>query len=234
MVATQAADQSPATSQEIWAILRETAVKQKEYELRWEQESVRRQEEHARRQEEYAKRQKEHAKWQAKSEQEWAELRRQFAETREMFDRTDRQFAETKEMFDRTDRQIARNNSEMGRLRNSFGEVIEHLVAPGLKERFGDLGMDFSCGRIAANMVVSEDGKDVAEADLWLENGQTILVVEVKAKVKMRTWASTRSGWKKYAGRTTSAVIDEGSWARWLVPCSALGKGRPPLKRAFS
>jgi len=161
MVATQATDQNPATPQEIWAILREAAEWRKENEAQ-----------NAKRQEEDAKRQEQHAKWQAKSEQEWAELRRQFAET--------------KAMFDRTDQQIARNNSEMGRLRNSFGEVIEHLVAPGIRERFGDLGMDFSSGKIAANMVVSEDGKDVAEADLWLENGQTILVVEVKAKVKTK------------------------------------------------
>ena len=179
MATVQATDRSPATPEEIWAILREAAEWRKENEA----QDAKRQEEYARRQKEYeaqnakrqeedAKRQEQHAKWQAKSEQEWAELRRQFAET--------------KEMFDRTDRQIARNNSEMGRLRNSFGEVIEHLVVPSIKERFGDLGMDFSSGKIAANMVVSEDGKDVAEADLWLENGQTILVVEVKANVKTK------------------------------------------------
>jgi len=152
---------TPASPDEIWAILRETAQRQKEHEV-----------EAARWREEEAKRREEAEAEDAKRREEWAELKRGFAET--------------KELFDRTDRQIERNNSEMGRLRNSFGEVIEHLVAPGIKERFCDLGLDFSLGKIAANMVVSENGKDVAEADLWLENAQTILVVEVKAKVKLK------------------------------------------------
>ena len=190
MVATQATDQNPATPQEIWAILRETTAKQKEHELRWEQEAIRRQEEDARRKEEYARRQKEYEAQEARRQEEYARRQEEYARRQEedakRQAKSEQEWAELRRLFDRTDQQIARNNSEMGRLRNSFGEVIEHLVAPGIRERFGDLGMDFSSGKIAANMVVSEAGKDVAEADLWLENGQTILVVEVKAKVKTK------------------------------------------------
>jgi len=187
---------TPATPDEIWAILRETAQRQKEHEVeaaRWREEDARRREEDAKRREEDAKQREEEAKRQERAEAEDAKRREEWAELK-------RGFAETKELFDRTDRQIERNNSEMGRLRNSFGEVIEHLVAPGIKERFCDLGLDFSLGKIAANMVVSENGKDVAEADLWLENAQTILVVEVKAKVKMKDVGKHKDRLEKIRG----------------------------------
>jgi len=196
MVATQAAPQPPATPEEIWAILRETAQRQKEHEERWnreiamrEKESAKRREEAALRREEDAKRREENVKlWEeeAKRREEWAEFRKGWEETKAMFDKSERQFAETKELFDRTDRKIEANNGEMGRLRNSFGEVIEHLVAPGIEERFGNLGMNFDSGKATANMEIKEGGKVVAEADIWLENDQTILVVEVKAKVKIK------------------------------------------------
>jgi len=157
-MATTTAERTSATPEEIWAIIRETQLLQK----KWQAEAKQRQEE-------YEARQKD-------ADERWARER----------DELNRKFAETKELFDRTDRKIEANNGEMGRLRNSFGEVIEHLVAPGIKERFAGLGLDFSSGKIAANMVVSDGGKDVAEADLWLENGETVLVVEVKAKVKAK------------------------------------------------
>ena len=37
-----------------------------------------------------------------------------------------------------------------------------------------DIGLDFSLGKIATNVRVSENGRDTAEADLWLENGDTM------------------------------------------------------------
>ena len=158
MATTATAERNPATPEEIWAIIRETQLLQKET----------------------AERQKD-------ADERWERER----------DELNRKFAETKELFDRTDRKIEANNSEMGRLRNSFGEVIEHLVAPGIKERFAGLGLDFSSGKIAANMVVSDGGKDVAEADLWLENGETVLVVEVKAKVKAKDVSKHRERLEK-------------------------------------
>jgi len=204
MVATSVAEQPPATPEEIWAILRETAQRQREHEVetaRWREEDAKRREEDAKRRRkaeaEDAKQREEDAERRRKAEAEDAKQREEDAERRRKAEAEDakrweewaelkRGFAETKELFDRTDRQIERNNSEMGRLRNSFGEVIEHLVAPGIKERFYDLGLDFSLGKIATNVRVSESGRDIAEADLWLENGETILVVEVKAKVKIK------------------------------------------------
>jgi len=169
MAMTAIAEYPSATPEAVWATL-DRIAKYHEETAKRQAEATERQE--AKRREEEAMRQEEIERYEAKRREAWAEL--------------DRKFAETKELFDRTDRQIEKNNSEMGRLRNSFGEVIEHLVAPGIKERFDDLGLDFSFATIAADVVVSENGKDVAEADLWLENGETILVVEVKAKVKTK------------------------------------------------
>ena len=233
MANTSIAEQNPATPAEIWAILRETALRQKEHEAevakwheeakmeavrrqeevrleaarrqeearleaarrqeeakleavkrqkeaaRWEKEAARREKEADRREKEADKRQKEADKRQKENEEYWAKSREEWAELK-------RQFAETKELFDQTDRKIQANNGEMGRLRNSFGEVIEHLVASGINERFSELGMDFGSGKGAANMEIKVGGKVVTEADIWLENDQTILVVEVKAKVKAR------------------------------------------------
>jgi len=103
-----------------------------------------------------------------------------FQETREQIKESDRKF---REMSEKTDRRIAMLNEQMGGLHNSFGEMAEHLVAPGIVERFNEMGFHI---REAAThgMRILDDKRNVrAEIDLYMGNGEYIIAVEVKAKL---------------------------------------------------
>ena len=179
MATMQTADQTPATPEEIWAILRETAQQQRENELRWKEGIARREAEEAKRGEEEAKRREEEAKRheeEAKRREEEAKRREEEAKRGEMLDlRLDK----IMELWDKADRQLKATKEEVGGMSNTFGEVVEHLVVPGVEERFGDLGFCFN--QVSPRRKVKDaDGRLLV--DLLLENSDTIVVVEVKAK----------------------------------------------------
>ncbi|MCL2600157.1 MAG: hypothetical protein FWD88_03140 [Treponema sp.] len=122
---------------------------------------------------------------QEETERRWVEFDRRWeleAEQRQA-EAAKRQ-AEFNQRWGKLEEQFKKNSKEMGDLRNSFGEIAEHLVAPGIKERFNELGFDF--GRVVANVEIIEDKKVITEADLVLESGELIMVVEIKAKPKLR------------------------------------------------
>ena len=101
-----------------------------------------------------------------------------------MFQETDRRMQETDRRMQKTDRQIKKVSKQMGGLNNSFGQLAEHLVAPGIAERFNELGYTFDgiCQR--GLIILNEKGKPKAEIDILLENSECIVAVEVKSKAK--------------------------------------------------
>jgi hypothetical protein len=101
----------------------------------------------------------------------WAAL----LETRDSLKETDRIVKET-------DRQMKETNKKMGDLGNRFGELAEHLVAPTIIEKFNDLHFNFKNSFQNYKAYDSVAGKCIAEVDLMLENGDTVMVVEIKSK----------------------------------------------------
>ena len=86
----------------------------------------------------------------------------------------DRRMEELKQQMKETDRKI-------GHLSNRFGEMAEYMVAPGIKEKFNALGFTFE--QVAQNIEITDAADNlVAEIDILLENGDTIMAVEVKIK----------------------------------------------------
>jgi len=84
------------------------------------------------------------------------------------------QMQETRLQMKETDRRI-------GELSNRFGELAEHLVAPNIREKFNALGFTFE--EVSQDKQITDAaGKHVAEIDILLENSDTVMVVEVKAK----------------------------------------------------
>ena len=79
-------------------------------------------------------------------------------------------------------KQQKRLNRQMGFITNRFGELAEHLVAPRIHSRFNELGHFFSEAAPNGHKIFDENGKTKAEIDLLLENGDTIMAVEVKSK----------------------------------------------------
>ena len=94
------------------------------------------------------------------------------------------QIQELRESQRETDRSIKALTKQMGGLHNSFGEMAEHLVAPGIVERFNNLGYHFDGIADRGFKILDEKGNLKIEIDILLENGDYILVVEVKADVR--------------------------------------------------
>ena len=98
-----------------------------------------------------------------------------------MFQETDRKFQETDRKIEKTRWEIEQTGLQMGYLNNRFGELVEHLVAPSIKEKF--LALNFNFEHISQNHKISDkEGHRLAEIDLLLENGDIVIAVEVKSK----------------------------------------------------
>ena len=118
------------------------------------------------------------------------ETRLQMQETDRQMQETDRRMEETRLQMQETDRivqetskQIKATDKKVGELSNRFGELAEHLVAPNIKEKFNALGFTFN--KVSQNIqITNAAGTHAAEIDILLENGDTVIAVEVKAKPK--------------------------------------------------
>ncbi|MDR2659511.1 MAG: hypothetical protein LBC27_05930 [Spirochaetaceae bacterium] len=158
------------------------------------------------------------------------ETDRQMQETdrqiKEMTKETDRQMRETdrqiKEMTKETDRQMRETDRKIGKLGDRLGDLVEHIIAPNLLEKFNKLG--FSFGKIGSNVCYKRpNGEFIAEVDILLENGDTVLAVEVKSKLsvsdvrehtermkKLRAYADEHGDARCFIGAAAGAIIPEG------------------------
>ncbi|MDR2762017.1 MAG: hypothetical protein LBB88_05400 [Planctomycetaceae bacterium] len=75
---------------------------------------------------------------------------------------------------------IKRFSDQMGKLGNRFGDLIEHIVLPGIIRRFNELDYQFN-EEIHGLKIRDKKNIVLAEIDIILENGSVIAVVEVKA-----------------------------------------------------
>jgi hypothetical protein len=129
-----------------------------------------------------------------------------------MFQETDRRMKETDRRMKETDRKI-------GELSNRFGELAEHLVAPSIKDKFNELRFTFE--QMYQSLVISDSqGRFLAEIDIMLENGDTVIAVEVKSKplqkdiddhIKrmeiLRHRADARHDTRKFQGAIAGAIM---------------------------
>jgi hypothetical protein len=129
-----------------------------------------------------------------------------------------------KESAERLDKQI-------GRLGNRIGEIVEHLVAPNLRKKFKDLGLNFP--QASPNADVSDyDNNIFLEIDVLLQNGDKALLVEVKTKPttkdvkdhikrleKMRVYADLHGDKRTFLGAVAGVVMTP------TVKDYALGQG---------
>ena len=117
----------------------------------------------------------------------------------------DEDYKRQKESLDRLDRQTSRNArlmkatfKEVGGISNTLGEIVEHLVAPGLEERFEKLGVKLDL--VGPNVKLKEDGKAIAEIDVLLSNAERIIAVEVKSKPQAEDMAAHAARLEKLRG----------------------------------
>ena len=130
-----------------------------------------------------------------------------------MFQETDRRMKET-------DQQIKETNRLIGKLGNRFGELVEHLVAPSIMEKFNERGFTFTTISQDYKMVEPGNPKAITEVDILLENDDIVIAVEVKAKPKqvdvddhilrlekLRSAADRRRDNRRYQGAIAGAIM---------------------------
>jgi hypothetical protein len=79
-----------------------------------------------------------------------------------------------------TDRKLKEASRMVGDLGNKFGRLAEHLIVPNMLKKFNALGYEFT--RTSRNIkILGLDKKPLTEIDILLENGDFVIVVEVKS-----------------------------------------------------
>ena len=156
-----------------------------------------------------------------------------FQETDRKMQETDRQMKENerkskedwerlREQMKETERLIKRNGEQIGGLHNSFGELVEHLVLPKIEDKFNKLGFAFT--RTSPNVKIRnlENPDESFEIDVFLENGDIAIAVEVKSKPndedvkehidrmeKLRRYADKRQDLRRFQGAIAGAVVSD-------------------------
>jgi len=128
---------------------------------------------------------------------------------------------ENREQQKETDRQIKDINKRFGEYSNRLGEIAEYMVAPNLREKFKELGLNFP--KATRNVDISDDQNNIfMEIDVFLENGDKALLVEVKTNLlsvhidahierleKMRRYADLHGEKRTYLGAVAGVVIPD-------------------------
>jgi hypothetical protein len=117
-----------------------------------------------------------------------------------------------------TDRIVKETSRQMGMLNNRFGEIVEYMVAPNLREKFWEMGLKFNIAN--ANTVFSEEKKVLFEVDVFLQNGDKAMLVEVKTTLttedvkehivrleKMRIYADLHGDKRVFLGAVAGVVM---------------------------
>ncbi|MDR0597380.1 MAG: hypothetical protein LBG14_02620 [Treponema sp.] len=116
------------------------------------------------------------------------ETDRRMKETDRQMKETDKQIKETDRILrlkmQETDRLLRQNQKIMGDLGKKFGTIIEHMFIPNLKEKFNALGYVFE--KSSPNVLIgSREHNIYTEIDVFLENGDAALAVEVKTQANI-------------------------------------------------
>ena len=127
--------------------------------------------------------------WWEENKRRWEEDKQRWEEDKQRWEKTDRQNEEDKRRseeadrrLEKTERIVRKNGKQMGDLHRRFGELAEHLVAPSINKRFNDLGYHFGDVSPQGRIIEDEKKKVKTEIDILLENGSTIMAIEVKVQ----------------------------------------------------
>jgi hypothetical protein len=138
--------------------------------------------------------------------------------TTEQMKETDKRLEEAERMVKETSRQMKETDKRFGFITNRFGEMVEYMILPNLVVKFDELGFTFT----KANRTEITDRKHdiITEIDALLENGDTVMAVEIKTKPndedindhsermeKLRRYADLHNDKRRYLGAMAGVVF---------------------------
>jgi hypothetical protein len=151
----------------------------------------------------------------------WAALmenREQQRKTDEQITRMSKEVAELSISGRRTDKLIAELSKNIGGVNRSLGRWTEEMVAAQLWEKFDAFGYEFTKG--SRNIKFRDGGQIIAEVDIFLENGDYAMPVEVKTDLieediddhldrigKIRLHMDKRSDKRLLVGAVAGAIV---------------------------
>ena len=126
---------------------------------------------------------------------------------------------ENREQQKETAQVIKEIGKRLGDFTNSFGDVVEHMIAPGLQEKFLEFGLDFQ--EVSKKHKIHDKKNDIRfEIDVFLQNGDIAMLVEIKTDLtisdinkhiirleKMRKYADLRSDKRRFLGAVAGIVV---------------------------
>jgi hypothetical protein len=148
----------PPTFESVWAMMQENNRKWEENKRKWEENE---------------------RKWEKKREENERKWEKTHEENERKREENDRKWEDTK-------RYLKRLSKQMGDLHNSFGDMAEHLVVPSIADRFNEIGYHFSRVMPGGERILDEQKKIRTEVDILLENDDSIVAIEVKARVGLK------------------------------------------------
>ena len=139
------------------------------------------------------------------------EIKRMFQETDRKFQETDRKMQETAEQMKRTDKKI----SELG---SRVGEIVENMVGGDIVRQFQalDIAIKSHCRyKTFGTRGTSESG----EIDVLLENGDLVVLIEVKTRLthddvrdhieRMKKYRCYGNDKRRILGAVAAAVVSD-------------------------
>jgi predicted RNase H-related nuclease YkuK (DUF458 family) len=113
------------------------------------------------------------------------------------------------------------NSIKIGKLGDCLGDMVEHLVAPDLVEKFHKLGFVFE--KIYRDTEIKDTKNNIhTEVDITLENGEKVMIIEVKNKLtteyitehiermdKVRVHADLHGDKRKFIGAVAGIVMTD-------------------------
>jgi hypothetical protein len=149
------------------------------------------------------------------------EVGRKQEETAQQMKETDRKIEETAQQMKETEKQMRETDRRIGKLTNRFGEVVEYMIVPNLAAKFRKLGFEFEKTHLDTE-IVDPKHDIILEVDVFLENGDKVMIVEIKSKPstgdidyhiermeKLRKYADLHNDRRKYFGAMAGVVFSE-------------------------
>ena len=120
-----------------------------------------------------------------------------------------------------TAQQINEIGKRLGDFTNSFGDVVEYMISPNLKEKFYELGLDFQ--EASTKHKIHDKKNDIKfEIDVFLQNCDVAMLVEIKADLtisdinkhiirleKMRQYSDLRGDKRRFLGAVAGIVVKD-------------------------
>ena len=152
------------------------------------------------------------------------EFDREMQERQEKIDKEMRELKESqrksaRELNKQLEKSAKQLNKQLGALGNRFGEMIECMVLPNMVRQFRKLGFVFTKAYRDGDWR-DENDETIADVDITLENGDKVMLVEVKSKPSseditdhvrrienVRVYADKRNDNRKYLGGIAGMVF---------------------------